>query len=122
MRALNGTRQVFEAFDAVEAALEVDGTVSKDALHHRDRLGQPIDPDGAGIVCDARAVVLRLVPAGANSDLEPSVAEPVQRGQLLGEDDRMAEVVVENECPQPQGRRDSRRQARAKIGPNWSTR
>src|SRR5207247_9253141 len=74
MRTLDGTREVVEARHPVVAALEVGRTIGEKTLHDAYRLGQPIDSDGAGIVWDSGALILRLVPAGADADLQPAIA------------------------------------------------
>jgi hypothetical protein len=51
-------------------------------------------------------VVLPGVPAGAKPDLQPTAAEPVERGHLLGEDRGVSQVDAEHQRPDAQtGRR-----------------
>ena len=80
-------------------------------LHDAHRLGQPIDSDAAGIERDAGALVLGLVPAGADADLQAPIAQLVEGRQLLRQHHRMPQVVVEDERAKPQGGGDGGRDA-----------
>ena len=53
----------------------------------------------------ADRVVLGLVPAGADRDVEPAAGQDVERREVLGEDRRVAQVVVVDERRDPERRR-----------------
>jgi hypothetical protein len=66
------------------------------ALHDHQGLGQARDPDLAGIEAQACLVVLAFHVARAEPQLEPPVAQHVDRRRLARHQHRMAEVVVEH--------------------------
>src|SRR5205823_8989867 len=111
MWALDGTGQVGEASYSIKAAFEVGWSLGKEMLHDAHRLGQPIDSDAAGVERHAGVLVLRLVPAGADADLQAPIAQLVEGRQLLREHHRMPQVVVEDERTEPQARGDGGRDA-----------
>ena len=61
-----------------------------DSSSRATRMGEASNPDPG-------REVLGPVPAGPDSDLEPPLAEQVKGRQLLCQDHRMAEVVVQDE-------------------------
>ncbi len=74
-----------------------------------DALGQPRHPHPGRIHRDAGLLVVRRHPAGTEPELEASAGDDVERGRLLGEHDRVAEVVVEHERTDAKRRRGLRR-------------
>src|SRR5207302_3087266 len=79
VRALDRTRKVVEALDPVETALEVDRAAGEEALHDGHRFRQAVDPGYAGIVGNARRLVLRNVASRAHANLEAPVAQAIER-------------------------------------------
>ena len=55
------------------------------------------DPYARRIERHARLFVVGGHPSGAEPDLDPTVREVVDGGELLGQDERVAIVVVEDE-------------------------
>ena len=55
---------------------------------------------GDGIV-HADRLVLRLVPAGAEPDVEAAAAHPIERGERLGEHRRRPQRLAEHERAEP---------------------
>jgi hypothetical protein len=47
-------------------------------------------------------VVLRLVPAGADRDVQPATGQHVDARQVLGKNGRVTQIVVEHERRDPQ--------------------
>src|SRR3546814_8821659 len=78
------------------------------ALDDGNALLHAVDTDPRGIHRDARLVVVAAHPAGAEAHLDPAAGEHVDRRQLLGEDDRVLVVVVEDEGPDLQDRKRTR--------------
>ena len=74
-------------------ALKVEGTVGEAGLQHRDGLVQPLNADAGPVHSDAALLVVGGQPPRAHSHFEPSARHAVQRGQLLGQHGRVAEVV-----------------------------
>ena len=54
------------------------------------------------IVSDARLLVVAGQPAGAQPELDPALGEEVEGGHLLGQDDRVPVVVVEDQGAHPE--------------------
>ena len=86
----------------VVLAGERERTLAEAALEDRDRLGEPGLADADRVERQADRVVLGLVPAGADRDVEPAVGQDVERRQVLGEDRRVAQVVVVDERRDPE--------------------
>ena len=74
-------------------------------LEQGDRLRQPLDADTRRVVADAEALVVTVVPSGADAELEPAVRDDVDGGRLAREEQRIAEVVVEHEGTDAKRRR-----------------
>ena len=79
-------------------------------------------PDGRRVEREPDLVVLGPVPAGADGDLEPAAAQDVERGEVLGEDGRVAQVVVEDEGAMRSRSVAAAMVARTGIGASCSTR
>jgi hypothetical protein len=93
------------AGDRVVLAGERERLGSERAADDGEALEEPVDADAGRVVRDARLLVVADLPAGAETDLEPSVGQDVERRQLLGEHDRVLVVVVEHERTDAQRRR-----------------
>ena len=79
------------------ATREAERSVGEQPAEDGDRLGHPLDPHARRVELQADRPVLGLVPAGPDPDVEPAVAEDVERREVLGHDGRVAQVVVEHE-------------------------
>ena len=99
-----GHRQALEVGDRVVLALEAERAVGPQALEHRTVLDHPAHPDPRAVHRDARPLVVGVLPAGAEADLEPTLGDEVDGRQLLGQERRVAEVAVEDEDPDVEGR------------------
>ncbi len=87
-----------EIGDAVVLAREVHRPlVGEQCLQDLGVLDHPIDSHLGCVHRDAGAVVVELLPARADADLEPALRQHVDRGELAGEDCGMAVVAVEHE-------------------------
>jgi len=100
--------------DRVVLAGEAERLAAEQPLEHGHRLGQARLPDGRRVERQTDGAVLRLVPTGADRDVQPAAGEHVEARELLGDDRRVAQVVVEHERrdPQGRGRRGHRRHGR----------
>ncbi len=86
-------------------------------FHHPHRLRQTRDAHRRGVESDPGPFVLRRGMARADSELEPAVRDGVERGGLVREHERIAEVVVAHEraqlqaagCRRGRGQRGERR-------------
>jgi hypothetical protein len=97
---LDRLRLAIEAGDPVGLAREREalaGRVGERALQDGDRLDEPSLADRRGVERQADRVIFRLVPARADRDVQPAPGQDVDRGQLLGQERRVAEVVVVDE-------------------------
>jgi len=63
---------------------------------------------GMPVCGDAGLCVVERLPAGAQTDLEPTARGGVDRGEFPGEDRRVAEVAVEHQGADAQLGRDGR--------------
>lgn len=72
------------------------------ALQDCDRLAQPGLTHRGRVEGHSDRGVLGLVPAGPDRDLEPAFGQDVQAGEVLGQDRRMAKIVVQHERRHPQ--------------------
>jgi len=88
--------------DRVVVASEAERSIAEATLEHRDRLDQPLLAGRCRVEWQADRLVLRTVPAGPDGHVEPAFAEDVQAGQILRQDCRMAQVVVQHEGADPQ--------------------
>ena len=94
----------------VPLPVEVDGTVAQERPDDRERLLELVD---AVVEREAERAELRLVPAGTQPEDEPSAADLVDRGSLLGQQGRVVEVRAGDEWPEldpVRGCRDRRQQ------------
>ena len=112
MRLLDRRRLPVVLGDRVVLARERERPLGEAALEHRDRLGETRDAHAGGVERDAERGVLRPVPAGAERDLHAAPAQHVERGEVLGQERGMTQVVVghERRDPQPVGGRGDRRE------------
>ena len=104
VRPLDGRRPTLVVGDRVVLAGEREGTLPEAALHDGDRFGQSGDPRPDRFERQADGVVLLAVPAGADPDVEATLAQDVERGHVLRQHGRVTQVVVEHERADPQGR------------------
>ena len=108
MGLLDGLGLAIVVGDRVVAALERERALAEESLEHGDRLGQPLDARGDRLEWKSDRVVLGAVPAGPDADLQSPATEHVEAGHVLGQDRRVAQVVVDHERPDPQGLRGGR--------------
>ena len=92
--------------DRVVLAGEAERLVREAALEDRDGLRQAGLTHGRRVERQADRLVLGPVPAGADGDVEPALAEDVEARQVLRQHGGMAEVVVQDECADAQGLAD----------------
>jgi len=102
---------------SVIATAEGDWTFLKQALENRHRLAHPLNASRGGVEGKAGAIVLGLIPAGANTYLEPSIAQLIEGGEFLGKNRGMPKVVVEDKHAETElagdcGRQSERREGR----------
>jgi hypothetical protein len=82
----------------VEGAVEGVGTVgTQQALDDLDRFFEAVNPDLRGVVGHPRLLVVGLHPPGTEAEFEASIAQHVEGGRLLGQDDGMPVVVPEDQ-------------------------
>ena len=86
----------------------MNGAVAEEALQHGDGLGQALDARRDRLEREPDRVVFGAVPAGPDPDVEAPATEHVEAGHVLGQDRRMAQVVVDHERPDPEGLRGGR--------------
>ena len=91
-------RRTGQVGDRVVLAREVDGLLLREQrLQDLRVLDHAIDAHLRRFHRDARAVVVELLPARADADLEPPFRQHVDRRELTGEHRGMAVVAVEDE-------------------------
>ena len=114
MRPLDRLRVGVVVGDGVVLAVEAEGAIGETALEDRDRLRQTSLAHRRSVERDADRLVLRTIPPSADRNVEAALREHVQRGKVLGQDRRVAQVVVEHEAgdPQPLRGRGDRRHGR----------
>ena len=97
-----------------ELALEVGHVLGEQQPDALDRLGHAPQSHRRRLERDAVGLVLPHVPAGAQAQLEPAVAEVVDGGRRVGQHRRMAVAggVDERADPRPGGERGQRGVAR----------
>ena len=78
------------------SAAERQRVIAPQAFDDLHRLLQAAHAHRGRLETNAGLVVLRLQPAGANAELEASTTEHVDTSRLLGQQGRMAKIVVEN--------------------------
>ncbi len=110
-------RQAVSVGHRVVAPGERDLLLRPERLHDRQPLDHARHPHTRLVVGEARLVVVGLHPPRAEAELDPALSGQVQGGDLLGQHDRMAVVVVEDERSDPQGRRRLRRHRQGHQGP-----
>ena len=104
------SRLRLESVDAVEAAVECHWPVADEArLEDLHRFREPCHSNARWIERQARAPIVGLHPAGADPQLEAAVGQQIDRGGLLRQQRRMAEVVVEHDGADTQARCGGRR-------------
>jgi hypothetical protein len=87
---------------------EGERAIGEETAQDRDGLEHALDPDARPVEGEPGGLVFGLVPAGPDPDHQSPLAEQVQRGQILGEDGRVAQVVVEHERTQAEAFRGHR--------------
>ena len=92
-----------------------------EAFDQRDRFFHPIDADLRGVVGHTELLVVALVPAGANPELEATARKQVERRRLFGQHHGIPVIVREHEatdtqCRRRVGDRGQRRDRRELIG------
>ena len=90
-------------------ALKRGGAVAPQCAHDGQALSEARHPHARWVHGDAGVLVVRPQPARAHAELEAAARDDVERRRLLGQDDGMPEVVVEDERAYPQRRRGLRR-------------
>ena len=101
--------------DAIVPARDAHGLAFQQSLDDDNRLRQSLDARGAGVEGEPHLRVLGLHVAGADAQLEPAVAQHVERRGLARGEQGMAEIVVEHAGPDTQpGRRRGRGGERGK--------
>jgi hypothetical protein len=90
------------AADLVVLTGECGRAVTPQGAHDLEALLQTPDAHRRGIHGDARLLVVRGQPAGAHPELEAAIGDHVERGRLLGQDDGVAEVVVQDQSADAQ--------------------
>ena len=108
-RASTGTGVPAAPRDAVVVPGEGGAAVAPHGAHDLEALGQAGHAHRRRLHRDARLLVVGRHPAGADAELEAAAGDDVEGGRLLGQDDRVAEVVVEHERADPQRRGGLRR-------------
>src|ERR1700674_3721320 len=103
MWLLDGLREALELIDRVVLALEREFAVGKEAFDDLDRLFEAVDASPGRGVRDACPFVIPDQPAGAQAEVQAPVRKEVERRSLLGQDDRVSVVVVEDKRPDAQG-------------------
>ena len=104
-RPLRRARRELRALRAVVRPGVLDLLAGEEAPQQPDRLEHAVDAHARLVVGDAQSVVVAPVPAGAEPQLEASAGEEIERRDLLREEERVAEVVREDEAPDAEGRR-----------------
>lgn len=84
------------------SAGEAKGLLSEQSLEHEDEFLQPGDTDCGRVEADSGLVVFRPHPTRPDADLDPTVGEHIECGQLLGQHCGSVEVVSENGLCDPQ--------------------
>ena len=81
----------------IKPAVEAERSLHKQAPQDGDRLHHPLDPGAGWVEGDSGGQVLRLVPAGADAYHQPPIADQVEGREILGQDGRMPQIVVEHQ-------------------------
>ena len=85
------------AVHLVVLPLEGHGRTGQQPPHDGRRLGESFDSDRRRVEPDAGFVVLGLHVSRAETELEPRVRQQTERRRLAGDDDGVAEIVVQHE-------------------------
>ena len=101
----HGRRRCDRVLHAVVLAAEGGTPGPPHGAHDLEALGQPRHPHRRRLHRDPRMCIVGRQPAGTHAELEAAAAHHVEGGRLLGEDQRVPEVVVEDERPDAQCRR-----------------
>ncbi len=72
-------------------------------LHDSEALGQPVHADSRFVELDPGLLVITPEPARSKTHLDPPFGRQAERGDLLGQDHRVAEVVVQHAGPHVEG-------------------
>jgi hypothetical protein len=84
-------------------ALEVHFVAAPERLQDAQALLEPRHAHAGRVHRHSPRVVVGPQPTGADADVEPSVAQEIERGELLGEHHRMAVVVAQHVGPDAKG-------------------
>ena len=84
---------------AVEGERPVGAQQPLDDLHG---LLEPLHPHPGRVIGEAGLLVVGLHPSGAQAHLEAAVAQHIEGGRLLGQDERIPVVVPEDQGAHPQ--------------------
>ena len=102
LRPLDRLRQPVVVRDRVDARpAKQNGPSPKQPFSTATASVEPADARADRVERDPQRLVLRHVPARADRDLDPAAADHVERRQVLGEQRRVAQVVVDHERPRP---------------------
>jgi hypothetical protein len=101
MRTLGGPGVTLERGDPVVTPVESERARGEQSLEHLDRFGETFDPDVVGLERKPGPLVLLGIPACTEANLQPTTAQPVKSGQLVGKNRWVSEVVVEHEGSDP---------------------
>src|SRR5581483_1705724 len=102
-RLLDGRRVEHGAVAAVVATVERERLTARrqQTAAHLDRLRETREPVTRAREVDADRVVVGLVPARAETDVDATAADPVERRERLREDRRRAQHLAHHERPEP---------------------
>ena len=106
VRLLDRLRGAIESGDRVMGSLKGERLVAPEPLEDRQGLVHAIDAPSWWIEGDTRPLVFLLEPASPETELEPAVAEQIERRRLLRKQCRMPVIIGENDRPDPQCGRD----------------
>ncbi len=116
-RVLHGPRREGVPEHLVVLAVEVERAVgAQQSLDHLHRLLEARHPDGRVVVGEPGLVVVAAHPARAQAQLEAALAQQVEGGRLLGQHERVAVVVAEDEGPHPERARGGRHRGQGGHG------
>ena len=71
-------------------------------LDHLHRLLEPLHPHPGRVIGEAGLLVVGLHPSGAQAHFEAALAQHIEGGRLLGQDERVPVVVPEDQRAHPQ--------------------
>ena len=98
---------------AVVRAVVGERTTAEQTLHDLERVDEPVEPLARARHLHAERLVLGLVPARAEPDVEPAAAHAVERRQRLGQHRRRPQRLEQHERPEPHAGNERARAPRA---------